>query len=125
MKSNLLNPLRPVVISVSVLNSAEFVYLTPGAVDVMRSRICTRMKGFTILDGAGHWLQDEQPEAVCNALVSFLRNTTDPSLRKKRQSDNEQREVASLNALDALDHRDRRHPGVFVSIRMRNSKKHV
>jgi hypothetical protein len=59
------------------------------------------MQGFTMLDGAGHWLQDEQPEAVCSALVSFLRNNTDASLRKERSSDNEQREVASLNALDA------------------------
>jgi pimeloyl-ACP methyl ester carboxylesterase len=42
------------------------------------------MQGFTMLDGAGHWLQDEQPEAVCSALVSFLRNNTDASLRKKR-----------------------------------------
>jgi len=48
------------------------VYLTPGAVDVMRSRICTRLQAFTLLDGAGHWLQDEQPEAICGALMNFL-----------------------------------------------------
>jgi hypothetical protein len=30
------------------------VYLTPGAVDVMKARICTQMRGFTLLDGAGH-----------------------------------------------------------------------
>jgi pimeloyl-ACP methyl ester carboxylesterase len=68
------------------------VYLTPGVVDVMRSRACTRMQEFTLLDGAGHWLQDEQPEAVCTALVSFLRKTTDRSLRSTRQGDCEQRE---------------------------------
>lgn len=48
------------------------VYLTPGAVDIMRSRICTRLQAFTLLDGAGHWLQDEQPEAICGALMNFL-----------------------------------------------------
>jgi pimeloyl-ACP methyl ester carboxylesterase len=57
------------------------VYLTPGAIDVMRSRACTQMQGYTLLHGAGHWLQDEQPEAVCSALVSFVRNNTDHSQR--------------------------------------------
>jgi pimeloyl-ACP methyl ester carboxylesterase len=57
------------------------VYLTPGAVDVMRSRACTRMQEYTLLDGAGHWLQDEQPEAVCSGLVSFLGNNTERSQR--------------------------------------------
>jgi pimeloyl-ACP methyl ester carboxylesterase len=70
------------------------VYLTPGAVDAMRSRVCTQMQGFTLLDGAGHWLQDEQPEAVCNALVSFLRNNTDRSRRNARQSESETRGAA-------------------------------
>jgi pimeloyl-ACP methyl ester carboxylesterase len=55
------------------------VYLTPGAVDAMRNRICTKMHEFTLIDGAGHWLQDEQPEAVCSVLLSFLRNNTEPS----------------------------------------------
>lgn len=57
------------------------VYMTPGAVDVMRSRACTRM-----LDGAGHWLQQEQPDAVCTALVSFLRNNTERSQRPSSHS---------------------------------------
>jgi pimeloyl-ACP methyl ester carboxylesterase len=52
------------------------VYMTPGAVDVMRSRACTRMQEYALLDGAGHWLQQEQPDPVCSALVSFLRNNT-------------------------------------------------
>jgi hypothetical protein len=45
------------------------VYMTPGAVDVMRSRACTRMQEYALLDGAGHWLQQEQPNPVCSALV--------------------------------------------------------
>jgi pimeloyl-ACP methyl ester carboxylesterase len=40
------------------------VYQTPGAVDKMRNSACTRMVGFHLLDGAGHWVQQEQPEQV-------------------------------------------------------------
>jgi pimeloyl-ACP methyl ester carboxylesterase len=49
------------------------VYQTPGAVDKMRSSACTRMAGFHLLDGAGHWVQQEQPERVSALLVQFLR----------------------------------------------------
>jgi pimeloyl-ACP methyl ester carboxylesterase len=49
------------------------VYQTPGAVEKMRSTACTHMVGFHLLDGAGHWVQQEQPEQVSARLVSFLR----------------------------------------------------
>jgi pimeloyl-ACP methyl ester carboxylesterase len=48
------------------------VYQTPGAVDKMRSSACTHMVGFHLLDGAGHWVQQEQPELVSALLVQFL-----------------------------------------------------
>jgi len=48
------------------------VYQTPGAVDKMRNSACTRMVGFHLLDGAGHWAQQEQPEQVSALLVQFL-----------------------------------------------------
>jgi pimeloyl-ACP methyl ester carboxylesterase len=48
------------------------VYQTPGAVDKMRSRACTQMAEFLLLDGAGHWVQQEQPERVSALLVEFL-----------------------------------------------------
>ena len=50
------------------------VYQTPGAVDKMRNSACTRMVGFHLLDGAGHWVQQEQPEQVSTLLVQFLRD---------------------------------------------------
>jgi pimeloyl-ACP methyl ester carboxylesterase len=50
------------------------VYQTPGAVDKMRSTACTHMSGFHLLDGAGHWVQQEQPEQVNALLVRFLRD---------------------------------------------------
>jgi pimeloyl-ACP methyl ester carboxylesterase len=49
------------------------VYQTPGAIDKMRTTACTRMTGFHLLDGAGHWAQQEQPEQVSALLVQFLR----------------------------------------------------
>jgi pimeloyl-ACP methyl ester carboxylesterase len=48
------------------------VYQTPGAVESMQSSACTRMVGFHLLDGAGHWVQQEQPEKVSELLLSFL-----------------------------------------------------
>jgi pimeloyl-ACP methyl ester carboxylesterase len=49
------------------------VYQTPGAVDKMRERACSKMVGFHLLDGAGHWVQQEQPEQVSRLLVEFLK----------------------------------------------------
>jgi pimeloyl-ACP methyl ester carboxylesterase len=48
------------------------VYQTPGAVEAMQSTACTRMVGFHLLDGAGHWVQQEQPEQVSRLLLDFL-----------------------------------------------------
>jgi len=50
------------------------VYQTPGAEERMRTRHCTKMVGFHRLDGAGHWVQQEQPEQVSRLLTSFLRD---------------------------------------------------
>ena len=49
-------------------------YQTPGAIESMRSSACTRMAGFHLLDGAGHWVQQEQPEHVSTLLLHFLRD---------------------------------------------------
>jgi pimeloyl-ACP methyl ester carboxylesterase len=48
------------------------VYQTPGAVDKMRMSACTRMTEFHLVDGAGHWVQQEQPAMVTARLVEFL-----------------------------------------------------
>ncbi len=51
------------------------VYQTAGAVDRMRTSACTKMTGFHLVEGAGHWVQQEQPEQVSRLLVDFLRST--------------------------------------------------
>ncbi len=55
------------------------VYQTPGAVDRMRTSACTRMVGFHLVDGAGHWVQQEQPDKVSALLIDFLRNQVQKS----------------------------------------------
>jgi pimeloyl-ACP methyl ester carboxylesterase len=49
------------------------VYQTPGAVDRMRGTACSHMVGFHLVEGAGHWVQQEQPEQVSTLLTKFLR----------------------------------------------------
>ena len=57
------------------------VYQTPGAVEKMQASACTHMVGFHLLDGAGHWVQQEQPEQVSTHLVAFLREYASTSAR--------------------------------------------
>jgi len=49
------------------------VYQAPGALEAMQTRACTRMVGCHLVEGAGHWVQQEQPEAVSRLLIEFLR----------------------------------------------------
>ncbi|HWD60427.1 MAG TPA: alpha/beta hydrolase [Stellaceae bacterium] len=49
------------------------VYQRPGAVDKMNGTACTAMTGVHLLDGAGHWVQQEQPEKATELLLGFLR----------------------------------------------------
>jgi pimeloyl-ACP methyl ester carboxylesterase len=50
------------------------VYQTPGAVESMQRSACTRMVGFHLVEGAGHWVQQEQPEKVTELLTGFLQD---------------------------------------------------
>jgi len=49
------------------------VYQTPGALEAMRDKVCTHFLGVRLIDGAGHWVQQEQPEGVNEVLLHFLR----------------------------------------------------
>jgi pimeloyl-ACP methyl ester carboxylesterase len=49
------------------------VYQRPGAVEKMNGTACTRMTGVHLLDGAGHWVQQEQAAKVTELLLEFLR----------------------------------------------------
>jgi len=42
----------------------------------MTSSACTQFRGIHIIDGAGHWVQQEQPAAVTQLLIEFLKRET-------------------------------------------------
>jgi pimeloyl-ACP methyl ester carboxylesterase len=48
------------------------VYQRPGDFERMQSNACTRMIGCHLIEGAGHWVQQEQPGAVAKVLLDFL-----------------------------------------------------
>ena len=48
------------------------VYQNPGDFERMQKTACTRMMGAHLVDGAGHWVQQEQPDEVNRLLVQFL-----------------------------------------------------
>jgi pimeloyl-ACP methyl ester carboxylesterase len=49
------------------------VYQRPGAFERMQESACTRMLGCHLIDGAGHWVQQEQADTVSRLLLAFLR----------------------------------------------------
>jgi pimeloyl-ACP methyl ester carboxylesterase len=50
-------------------------YQTPGAFEAMQTKACTQWRGAHLVEGAGHWVQQEQPEAVARLLIEFLKAT--------------------------------------------------
>jgi pimeloyl-ACP methyl ester carboxylesterase len=47
-------------------------YQRPGNFERMQQSACTRMLGCHLIDGAGHWVQQEQAERVSELLIEFL-----------------------------------------------------
>ncbi len=48
-------------------------YQRPGVYEAMQSKACTNMIGCHLVDGAGHWVQQEQPEQVSRLLLQFVK----------------------------------------------------
>lgn len=48
------------------------VYQKPGDLEQMRETACTQMLGCHLVSGAGHWVQQEQPERVTELLLRFI-----------------------------------------------------
>ena len=48
-------------------------YQKPGALEHMQSNICRDLQGTHLIDGAGHWVQQEQPEETARLLFDFLK----------------------------------------------------
>ena len=48
-------------------------YQRPGVFEAMQITACTRMSSVHLIDGAGHWVQQEQPGEVSRLLLQFLK----------------------------------------------------
>jgi pimeloyl-ACP methyl ester carboxylesterase len=46
-------------------------YSAPGALDLMTTKATTRMGGIELIDGAGHWIQQERPVRLSELLLAF------------------------------------------------------
>ncbi|MDE2005013.1 MAG: alpha/beta fold hydrolase [Rhodospirillales bacterium] len=65
---------RPIAVPALFLSGASDwgVFQVPGAVEAMDGRGCSDLRGCHLIPGAGHWVQQEQPEAVLTHLQTFL-----------------------------------------------------
>lgn len=50
-------------------------YQRPGVFEAMQKRVCTKMLSCHLAEGAGHWVQQEQPGEVSRLLLDFLRRS--------------------------------------------------
>jgi pimeloyl-ACP methyl ester carboxylesterase len=50
-------------------------YQRPGVFETMQKAACTRMLDVHLIEGAGHWVQQEQPDEVSRLLLRFLKMT--------------------------------------------------
>ena len=48
------------------------IYQKPGDIEKMQNGACTQFRGCHLVDGAGHWVQQEQAEQVSKLLLQFL-----------------------------------------------------
>jgi len=52
-------------------------YQRPGVFEAMQSSACTLMIGCHLVEGAGHWVQQEQPQAVTRLLLQFVKQAAE------------------------------------------------
>ncbi|WP_354043241.1 alpha/beta fold hydrolase [Devosia sp. UYZn731] len=48
-------------------------YVSPGALDQMKARGATKMRNIEMIDGAGHWIQQERPAQLAALLIDFAK----------------------------------------------------
>jgi pimeloyl-ACP methyl ester carboxylesterase len=55
------------------------VYQTPGGLERVEQTLCTKYQGTVLVEGAGHWVQQEQPEKVSQILIDFINRNNSKS----------------------------------------------
>jgi pimeloyl-ACP methyl ester carboxylesterase len=60
------------------------IYQVPGTIERMQESACTRMLGCHLVEGAGHWVQQEQPGRVSELLLRFLREADGTKAASRR-----------------------------------------
>ena len=59
--------------SLFIAGAADWgVHQTAGLVDRMQRRACSDLQGIHLVEGAGHWVQQEQPRVTVELLLDFL-----------------------------------------------------
>src|SRR5262249_26739497 len=62
--------------SMFIAGTADWgAYQNPGALERMQKTASTRMTAVHFVDGAGHWVQQEQPERVSAIVLDFLKRS--------------------------------------------------
>ncbi|HTM61752.1 MAG TPA: alpha/beta hydrolase [Burkholderiales bacterium] len=62
--------------SMFIAGAADWgIYQKPGEFERMQTSVCTDFRGAHLVPGAGHWVQQEQPERTAELLINFLRAT--------------------------------------------------
>jgi pimeloyl-ACP methyl ester carboxylesterase len=56
-------------------------YQRPGVFEAMQATACTQMIGCHLVQGAGHWVQQEQPEQVSDLLLQFVKQARESAAR--------------------------------------------
>jgi pimeloyl-ACP methyl ester carboxylesterase len=65
---------RPIEVPACFISGASDwgVYQKPGDFEAMQTTACANFRGAQLIEGAGHWVQQEQPEATVARLLDFL-----------------------------------------------------
>lgn len=58
------------------------IHQQPGGIEAMQERACTRFEALHLVEGAGHWVQQERPGEVASLLIEFLAGL--PASRRAR-----------------------------------------
>jgi pimeloyl-ACP methyl ester carboxylesterase len=59
--------------AVYIAGAADWgMHQKPGELQRMQQLACSQFRGMHVVDGAGHWVQQEQPEQTARLLLQFL-----------------------------------------------------